>query len=158
MREQQRDAEEDRYKDQMKEQKAQQKEMKKYEPVTATQAPNISIPTATPLIVPAALAPTATQPPQLSPALPIPVPPTDEAAVTAAPISTAAFVPKMVPYMPGHPMPMMASRPGMSQGLPIQRTQALPGRASPGPAPIITPQMARLGKIAAAIGAGMFLL
>jgi hypothetical protein len=135
---------------QMKEQKVQLKEMKG-EPVTTVQpAPSVSI--ITPALTPAssALAPALVPGPALTPAA--------TAAIITAPISTAAFATKMAPYMPGYTTPMMASRPGMSQGLPVQRAQALPGRASPARAPIITPQMARLGKIAAAIGAGMFLL
>jgi len=62
-----------------------------------------------------------------------------------------------LPPLPGMLPPVMLV-PGISRALPTQRAHALPGRARPGPAPVITSQMARLGKIAAAIGAGLFLL
>jgi hypothetical protein len=78
------------------------------------------------------------------PPLPMPPEPAVDAAPTEAPKPPAAPLPLVAP---GYMMPGMV-RPGM------------PGparRIAPPVKPLITPQQARLGTIAAALGAGLFL-
>ena len=70
----------------------------------------------------------------------------DPAATTVLPVDPSKLPPGVAaPLAPGYMMPGMMARPGM------------PGRrVAPLVKPLITPQQARLGTIAAALGAGLF--
>lgn len=71
-------------------------------------------------------------------------PATPESGATIEPAVEAPPVPKVLPIAPGYMMPGMMPPPPMR-----------PGRIGPIPKPVITPQQARLGTIAAALGAGL---
>ena len=69
----------------------------------------------------------------------------EPAPAETPPTTTEAMpIPKVIPMAPGYMMPGMLPPPPMR-----------PGMIAPPPKPIITPQQARLGTIAAALGAGL---